>query len=70
VWRPADRIHRVAIATEVDVEQGDVRPQLGGLLKGLGTGRRDADDRGPLAFQQAAGGVQEARAVINDETAS
>src|SRR4030088_1541627 len=31
-----------ALATEVDVEQDGVRPQLDGLLEGLSTGRRDA----------------------------
>jgi hypothetical protein len=52
---------KAALSTEVDAQQGDVRPQLDGLLEGLSTGRRDADDHDPLAFQQAAGGVQEAR---------
>src|SRR5205085_2862561 len=38
-------------------------------MEGLGTGRCHADDPDPLAFQQATGGVQEARAVVNNETA-
>jgi hypothetical protein len=42
------------------------------LADNTGLGRNPshwAGDPDPLAFQQAAGGVQETRAVINDETA-
>jgi hypothetical protein len=57
------------LRTQIDVEQRDVGPQLGGSLDGLITSRRHADNHHPLAFQQATGGSQEPRAVINNQTA-
>jgi hypothetical protein len=60
---------QAALAAEVDVQQRDVRPQLRGPLKRLGTGRRHADDHDPLALQQAPGGVQEPGAVVDDQAA-
>ncbi len=57
----ADCQLEAALPTEVDIEQRDIRLQLGGLLQGLSTGRRHADDQEPLAFQQATGGSPDRR---------
>src|SRR6266511_4012149 len=56
-----------ALAAEVDVHQRYVGSQLVDSLRRLGAGRCRTDDGDALALQQAAGGVQEARVVIDDE---
>jgi len=58
-----------ALGAEVDFDQGDVGPQLVGEPERLGAGGRHADARHPLAFEQAAGGVQEEAAVVDDQAA-
>lgn len=57
-----------ALTTEVDVNQRDVRPEIRDTLERLGAARGDADDGDALALQQTARGVQEARAVVDNET--
>jgi len=47
--------------------QRDVRPQLLGPVQRLGTGRRCPDNGDVLPLQQAAGGRQELRAVVDDQ---
>jgi hypothetical protein len=58
-----------ALAAQVDVQQGDVRSQLPGPLEGLGAVGGHAHDRDAMALQEAAGGVQEAGAVVDDQAA-
>jgi hypothetical protein len=58
-----------ALAAQVDVQQGDIRSQLPGPLEGLGAVGGHAHDRDALALQEAAGGVQEAEAVVDDQAA-
>jgi DNA-binding NarL/FixJ family response regulator len=60
---------QAALAPQVDVEQGDVRAQLLGPPEGFGAAGGLADDHDPLAFQEPAGGVQEAVAVVDDQAA-
>ena len=60
---------KTALPTKVNVEQRDVGPQLGRPLDSLSSTRRHADNHHPLAFQQATSGIQEPRAVINNQTA-
>jgi hypothetical protein len=60
---------QAALATQVDVEQGDVRSQLPGPLERVGAVGGHTHDRDALAFQEAAGGVQDAGAVVDNEAA-
>ena len=55
-----------ALAAKVDIDQCHVGPQFLEASKGRGGIRRHADDRDALALQQAACGIDETRAVIND----
>src|SRR4029453_3477906 len=60
---------QAALATQVDIQQGDVRAQLHRAPERLGAVGGDADDGDALAFQEAAGGVQEPGAVVDDQAA-
>jgi hypothetical protein len=56
-----------ALPTEVNVYQDDVRSELRGAPDCVGAVRRHGHDHDALTHQQAARGLQEARAVIDDQ---
>jgi hypothetical protein len=56
-----------AFATEVDVDQRDVWPQLGDLPMRIGCGRGSPDDIEPLFGEQTAHFLSEARVVVDDQ---
>src|SRR6266511_1094799 len=58
-----------ALAGQVDVDQRDVRSEPFDLLQRLDDAGGDPDDGDPLALEVAAGGLQEAGAVVNEEAA-
>jgi hypothetical protein len=60
---------QAALAAEVDVQQGHIRLELLGALERIGAVGRHADDADALPLQEAAGGVQEPGAVVDDEAA-
>ena len=55
-----------AFATEVDVDERDVRPQLGDLPKGLGRGSGSPDDIETLFGEQTAHFLLEVRVVVDE----
>jgi hypothetical protein len=55
-----------AFAPEVDVDQRHVGPQFLETPKRVGASRCASDDGDALALQQAARGVDESRAVVDD----
>src|SRR5262249_46884966 len=54
---------------EVDVDQGQVQPLLGDVLKSDVAGARGADDLEPLLLKQNPGCSEEARVIVNDQAA-
>ena len=57
------------LVAEVDVHQRDVRSELLGALKRLGSSRRHAYDRDPFTLEQNTRRSQEAGVVVDDEAA-
>jgi hypothetical protein len=57
---------KAALTAKVDIDEYHVRPQFLAASQCFHTGRGRADDRDALALQQAASGIDEIRAVIND----
>jgi hypothetical protein len=57
------------LAAEVDVHQGDIGSQPLRLPERLRAVGGHADDHDPLAFEETAGSLQEAGAVVDDEAA-
>jgi hypothetical protein len=63
-----DQVEATLVA-EMDIHERDVRPELLGSLKRLGRTRRHTYDRDPFTLEQNTRRVQEARVVIDDQTA-
>ena len=55
-----------ALSPEFDIDERHIRPQFREADKGLNASRCDADDGNALWLEQAARGVDEKGAVIND----
>jgi hypothetical protein len=55
------------VRAEVDVDQRDVRRQLGGVPQRLVAAGRHGDHVQPFAFQQATGSRQEPGTVVDDQ---
>ena len=58
-----------ALGAELDVDEREIRLELGRSSQRLRTDRRNADHVETLPFEESAGGVQEVRAVVDDEAA-
>jgi len=64
--QPAAQLE-AALPTEVDVHEHDVRAQICRLPQRLGAGRRHPGHGDPLLLEEAAGGSEEVRTVIDDQ---